>query len=347
MDIRRRTQVMLLLENLLVLVILAILIRESESVILLLAFTVGQVFLDSVYAHYILFPLVIYDSSIESLMNALDNEGDEDGALLRFYSTTVDGMDRVGQIIDYYVASGKKQESSRIYDKQTQLMALQSQINPHFLYNTLDSIRGQAVLDGDEEIASMVESLASFFRYSISGKGSLVTLRDELRNIGNYMRIQNYRFNNRFTTETLIEEKDEVAYDYLIPRLIIQPVVENAIFHGLEEKESDGRLTIEIILTDQNLIITISDNGKGIGTKELERLNDRIHSADAQNRLEGLENRRNTGIALPNIHKRIQLLFGKEYGVNVYSTLGVGTDVEITLPINEGTSEDSLPSNSL
>ena len=91
----------------------------------------------------------------------------------------------------------------------------------------------------------MVEALSAFFRYSISRKGNLVTLRDELANIENYMLIQRYRFNNRFSMEVLIDEEDEEAFDFLIPRLIIQPVVENAIFHGLEEKLEGGKVTIE------------------------------------------------------------------------------------------------------
>ena len=120
----------------------------------------------------------------------------------------------------------------------------------------------------------------------------------------------------------------------MIPRLIIQPVVENAIFHGLEEKLEDGKVTIEIIVTDQNLILTISDNGKGMDSDKLKELNFRIQSDDMELDDGKNHNTRNTGIGLPNIHKRIQLLFVDEYGVNVYSTVGQGTDVEITIPVD-------------
>lgn len=139
-------------------------------------------------------------------------------------------------LLDRYAAYKTRKNNAQILNKQTELTALQSQINPHFLYNTLETIRGQALIDDNEEIAKMVEALSAFFRYSISRKGNLVTLRDELANIENYMLIQRYRFNNRFSMEVLIDEEDEEAFDFLIPRLIIQPVVENAIFHGLEEK---------------------------------------------------------------------------------------------------------------
>jgi two-component system sensor histidine kinase YesM len=241
-------------------------------------------------------------------------------------------MKQVKYLVDKFASRKTRKNSAKIFDKQTELTALQSQINPHFLYNTLESIRGQALIDDNYEIAKMVEALAAFFRYSISRKGNLVTLRDELVNINNYMLIQRYRFNNRFSLEIIIDEEDEAAYDFLIPRLIIQPVIENAIFHGLEEKLEGGKVIIEVIVTDSNLIITISDNGKGISGQELKMLNERIQSSDMQLEDGNSNKQRNTGIALPNIHKRIQLLFGEEYGVNVYSTAGLGTDVEITIP---------------
>ncbi len=239
---------------------------------------------------------------------------------------------QVRNLVDKFASQKTRKNSAKVFDKQTELTALQSQINPHFLYNTLESIRGQALMDDNDEIAKMVEALAAFFRYSISRKGNLVTLRDELANINNYMLIQRYRFNNRFSLEIIIDEEDEGAYDFLIPRLIIQPVIENAIFHGLEEKLEKGKVIIEVIVTDSNLILTISDNGKGINSDELKLLNQRIQSSDMQLEDGNINKQRNTGIALPNIHKRIQLLFGEEYGVNVYSTAGLGTDVEITIP---------------
>lgn len=224
-----------------------------------------------------------------------------------------------------------RDSNAEMFDRQAELRALQSQINPHFLYNTLESIRAQALLDDNDEVAKMVEALASFFRYSISRKGNLVTLRDELANIKNYIVIQRYRFNNRFSLEIDIDEEDEVAYDYLIPRLIIQPVVENSIYHGLEDMMEGGKVTIEVIVTDCKLVLTISDNGKGMDGRALRELNEKIHAGDLY---AGNANAKNvhTGIALPNIHKRIQLLFGGQYGLNVYSTPGQGTDVEITVP---------------
>lgn len=243
-------------------------------------------------------------------------------------------FEKIEPIIEKRVAQKTHENYVEMFDKEAKLTALQSQINPHFLYNTLESIRGQALIDDNVEIAKMVEALSSFFRYSISRKGNLVTLRDELANIQNYMMIQRYRFNNRFSLEIFIDEEDEEAYDYLVPKLIIQPVIENAIFHGLEERLEGGKVEIEVIVTENNLILTVSDNGIGMDNKSLTELNNRIHAINTA--IEETEKYKelHTGIALPNIHKRIQLLFGKEYGLNVYSTLNQGTDVEIMIPAN-------------
>lgn len=227
---------------------------------------------------------------------------------LRIAPSGIPFVKQTYRLMDRYAAYKTRKDNVQILNKQTELTALQSQINPHFLYNTLETIRGQALIDDNIEIAKMVEALSAFFRYSISRKGNLVTLRDELVNIENYMLIQRYRFNNRFSLEVIVDEEDEQAYDFLIPRLIIQPVVENAIFHGLEEKLEDGKVIIEIIVTDQNLILTISDNGKGMDSDKLKELNFRIQSDDMELDDGKNHNTRNTGIGLPNIHKRIQLL---------------------------------------
>lgn len=266
------------------------------------------------------------------LNDCMEDEWDEQK--MKDIPSNIPFLKQVHQLVEHYVAVRTKKNTAQIFDKQTELTALQSQINPHFLYNILECIRGQALIDDNIEIAKMVEALSSFFRYSISRKGNLVTLRDELANTENYMLIQRYRFNNRFSMEIIIDEEDEAAYDFLVPRLIIQPVIENAIFHGLEEKLEGGIVSIEVIVTDLDLIITISDNGKGIEREKLEELNNRINANDMELDDKNTNNQINTGIALPNINRRIRLLFGEEYGVNVYSTPGKGTDVEIIIPAN-------------
>lgn len=222
------------------------------------------------------------------------------------------------------------EESVKTVDKQAQISILQNQINPHFLYNTLESIRGQAIIEGADEIVKMVEALAIFFRYSISQKGNLVTLRDEINNVKNYFTIQQYRFNNRFSLNIKVDEDDEGVYDCLLPKLTLQPIVENAIFHGLETKGENGCVTISIIPTQKQLLITVSDDGVGINPEMLEEINRKIRNAlteDNENQTESSQ-----GIALINVNKRIKLILGHQFGIHVYSTVNRGTDVEILIP---------------
>ncbi len=253
-------------------------------------------------------------------------------------------MEQLEQLIERYVDVKIRKNNLEIFNKQTELTALQSQINPHFLYNTLDTIRGQAMVDDNLEIAGMIETLSSFFRYSISRKGTMVTLRDELSNIQNYMRILQFRFRDRFTMEILLDEEDLTAYDFYVPRLILQPIVENAVVHGLEEKMEGGQVVIDITITD-DLVITVSDNGKGLTLKELDQLNQRIHSPRFILEQEVPNSNASTGIALPNINKRIVLLYGEKYGLNVYSSIDCGTDVEIVLPIKNQVEDKELEEN--
>ncbi len=302
---------------------------EKDGFIILLGIA-AQAAILVVMLIWIVHPLKTFEDTLEYFAGEEQTEAE-----LENIRDTIPYIREMKILVDKYSSRKIRRNSAEIFDKQTELTALQSQINPHFLYNTLESIRGQALMDDNAEIAGMVEALSSFFRYSISRKGKLVTLRDELANINNYMLIQRYRFNNRFSLEVIVDEEDEEAYDFLIPKLIIQPVVENAIYHGLEEKLEGGKVIIEVIVTEKNLILTISDNGSGIDGTTLDKLNRRIHSQNMRVEDEDSQKQRNTGIALPNIHKRIQLLFGEEYGVNVYSTVGQGTDVEITIPAKD------------
>lgn len=246
----------------------------------------------------------------------------------KFYDSDMD--DTISEYVNWCI----HRNNAEIFNKQTELAALQSQINPHFLYNTLDSIRSEALINGDKEVAYMIETLASFFRYSISRKGNLVPLRDELENTNNYMIIQKYRFNNRFSLEIQIDDEDQQAMDCYVPRLLIQPIVENAIYHGFEDMTEGGVVTIDVAMNDSDLVLTVSDNGKGMNLRELDILNNHIHSHTTGIEVKNKQNN-NTGIALENSNKRIQLWFGEKYGINVYSTEGFGTDVEIIVPVTK------------
>lgn len=210
--------------------------------------------------------------------------------------------------------------------RQAQYQALQNQINPHFLYNTLESIRSEALLSGLQSVAEMCEALASFFRYTISNQKNLVTLDEEIQNIKAYFYIQQYRFGNRLSLHVAYEESDYNALlKCKIPKLTLQPIVENAIIHGIEQKLGDGTVTVRLILTGRMILIKISDNGVGMSADTLQQINERIAN--------GLPNSAGSGgLAIGNVDARIKLLFGVNYGVTVFSTRDIGTDVEITLP---------------
>jgi two-component system sensor histidine kinase YesM len=219
--------------------------------------------------------------------------------------------------------------------KQADITYLQNQINPHFLYNTLECIRGQALKEGMTDLADTVQALGLFFRYNISVKGSVVSFNDELNNLQNYIKIQQYRFRNRFSLIVDFNESDkEKIKKCRMPKLCLQPIVENSILHAFNEMISGGRITLKAYLSDDNLNIIVADNGSGMSTEKLNSLNKQIHSDPRE------EENSNFGIGLRNVHRRIQLLFGNEYGLSVKSFPGIGTFVEILLPARTELTED-------
>ncbi len=215
--------------------------------------------------------------------------------------------------------------------KQAQLLALQNQINPHFLYNTLEGIRSEALIAKLNTVADMTEALGNFFRYTISNTEQLVSLEDELINVENYYLIQQYRFGERISLKLVYESDDrEKLLKYQLPKLTLQPIVENAIQHGIERKIGKGTIIIKIEATKKRLIITIRDDGLGIPKEQLNNLNKKLNTGTLEyiNQEEG-----SGGIAILNVNNRIKLLFGESYGIDIFSTEGAGTDVEITLPL--------------
>lgn len=220
-------------------------------------------------------------------------------------------------------------ELINVSKKQAEYLALQNQINPHFLYNTLEGIRSEALYAGIEGVAKMSEALSLFFRYTISNVENLVTLEDELKNVENYYIIQQFRFEDRLKIVVDLDVDEEQSLLMAkMPKLMLQPIVENSIYHGLEEKLGQGTVKIRVRATGERLVVIISDNGLGMSEDSVEQLNRKLRSVD----LIPLEKEGKGGIALANVNSRIQLLFGEEYGLYVYSTWNEGTQVEITLP---------------
>ena len=215
--------------------------------------------------------------------------------------------------------------------RRAQYLALQNQINPHFLYNTLESIRSEALLAGLDDMADMTESLATFFRYTIAKVENLVSVEEELQNCETYFSIQRYRFSDRLKLEIKCapEDRDEI-YRCRIPKLTMQPILENSIIHGTELKIGTGHLSIHLERTEKRLLIRISDDGIGMDEETLMRINEKLGKGSFG--IAKQEQEAKGGLALVNVDNRIRLLFGDEYGLHVYSIPGMGTDVEISLP---------------
>ena len=236
----------------------------------------------------------------------------------------------------------KRESTAALMKKQAEINALQSQINPHFLYNTLEMIRGQAICCNSLEIAETTKALADIFRYSISKKGSIIYLWEELANINSYMQIQQLRFNNKFSLETEIEQD---AMSAKIPKLLIQPVVENALKHGLEIKRDKGHINIRAICTADSIVISVEDDGLGMPLEKLREINEKLcgnenfHPAISESyesSLGGSGSRLgsdSSSIGLININERIKLIYGPKYGVTIMSAQGIGTKITLTLGI--------------
>lgn len=234
-----------------------------------------------------------------------------------------------GEVLQQIRHLVNKQDAIRMSKKQAEYLALQNQINPHFLYNTLEAIRGDAICAGLNSVAETAEALSVFFRYSITGVDRLVSLEEEIDNVENYFTIQYNRFGDKLKLKITYPHNEEIM-QYRIPKLTIQPFVENAIFHGLEKKIEGGTVRVNLDTTLNKLLITISDNGVGIPEEQVEKINgyfDRIAVSYV-----GEDNKKQGGIAMKNVNSRIKLLFGEDYGVHVYSVEQMGTDVMITLP---------------
>lgn len=216
----------------------------------------------------------------------------------------------------------KEQEEKR----KSELDALQSQINPHFLYNTLDSIMWMIEAEKYEDAISMVQALSRLFRISLSKGKNIITIGEELQHAKNYLDIQKYRYKNKFTSYFEIEEGIE---KYKTIKLIIQPLIENAIYYGMEYMDGDGEIYVRAYTKDSDLFIEVEDNGLGMQKEQVENIltdGTRIRS-------------KGSGIGIRNVHQRIQLYFGTEYGLEILSEPDEGTTVRIHLPKTENVEE--------
>ena len=235
--------------------------------------------------------------------------------------------DEIGELINTY--NYMTERMNQLLEKQAQdaedlriaeFNSLQAQINPHFLYNTMDMINWMAVQGRTEEISSAVQKLSRFYRLTLSRKSTMGTIAEEAEHVEIYVELQNMRYHDNISF--ILDIPDELN-EHPIPRLTLQPVIENAIQHGILEKESrEGTIVLTGWIEDGDIVLLISDDGIGIPPEILSK----ILSGSGQSTSGG------TNIAVYNTHRRLQLLYGPKYGLHYESTPGQGTEVEIRIP---------------
>lgn len=213
---------------------------------------------------------------------------------------------------------------AQIRQNEAELTALKSQIYPHFLYNTLEIIRMTALDNGDEQVSRMIEALSEQIHYLIGPVQDMVPLEKEVEIIKKYIYLLNCRIAGKVTLSVSTPGSAQV----FVPRLILQPIVENAYVHGIKPKNGKGTIMIETARTDDTFEISVMDNGAGMDAEALQRLNELLAGEEP-----GIKNEYNwQSIGLKNVHDRIRFLYGEAYGIRVTSTAGAGTIVQVLLP---------------
>lgn len=221
---------------------------------------------------------------------------------------------RIKQLMGQVVT---EQEAKR----KSELEALQAQINPHFLYNTLDSIVWMAENEKTQDVITMVTALARLFRISISRGKNVITVREELEHARNYLIIQKRRYKDKF--QFTIEAAEETL-QYKTLKLILQPLIENAIYHGIEYMVDEGEIRITVSIVDGKLLYEVRDNGLGMKPEVMENILSKEWKKG-----------KGSGVGMKNVHERIQLYYGKQYGLEIQSELEEGTTVKAWLPLVE------------
>jgi two-component system sensor histidine kinase YesM len=209
-----------------------------------------------------------------------------------------------------------------IKTKTAELKALQAQIDPHFLFNTLESIRTTAQLNKDFQTAKMIHLLGNMFRWNIRMKGIIVDLKEEIDYVRSYIELQKLRYDNAFDVTFNIESN---AYKLGVLKLTIQPIVENAIAHGMGEKLTDGHILIEGLVCGEKLVLRVTDNGKGMDEAKVSEVTASLTKNQDQDA--------SSSIGLSNVHQRNCILFGDGCGIKISSEQGIGTEIELSLPV--------------
>lgn len=214
----------------------------------------------------------------------------------------------------------KEEKSKRI----AEMNVLQAQIKPHFMYNTLDTIRWMAEEHNEENIVEIIEAFTNLLRISLSKGKEMISVQDELNHVQSYLIIQKIRYEDKLDYEI---EFDENILNFEVIKLILQPLVENAIYHGIKEKRGNGKIVITGKIETNMLCFTVMDNGKGMEEEVLIKINKMLSSGD--------KNKNEIGYGIFNVNERIRIIYGEEYGLRYKSIYGEGTIAELRHPIIE------------
>lgn len=225
-------------------------------------------------------------------------------------------------IHDVFVANIQKKDLE-LQRKQAQLDALRSQINPHFLFNALETIRMRSLIKKEEETAKIIQNLARIFRRSLTWGKDWVTVREELNLILCFLEIQKYRFEDKLDYEIHI---DEAAYDCLIPNMAFIPFVENASIHGIERVKGKGMISLRVEKQGDRLLYTLKDNGGGMPKEKVEKI---LHALQQEEDI-------GENVGMKNVYYRLKMYYGEAFHFHMESAPGEGTIIEMGLPLNQG-----------
>jgi two-component system sensor histidine kinase YesM len=230
----------------------------------------------------------------------------------------IDGFNRMSSQISELLVQVQTEQGRK---KEAEMQALMAQINPHFIYNSLESINSMAVLQGNKDISKMVISLGKLLRISISQNQELIPLQMEFEHVRHYLDIQKFRFEDKFS---YLINLPEGLRSFMTQKLIVQPIVENALYHAIEPMEDPGIIEITAYEMGTDMLIIVKDNGPGFDLAKMMNLWDN----------EGIGQKKysDSGVGLKNVHERLNIRFGSPYGLLVCSSPGFGSTIRIRIP---------------
>lgn len=299
--------------------------QSSDSWLLTEVIVMGLVFIFSILSVWFIASAISKPIRELKKMTASVGEGNLD---VRVENRNKDEIAALGKSFNHMTEQLKelieKERREQESLKKAEMKALQAQINPHFLYNTLDAIVWMAEANKSDEVIKIVSALSSFFRTTLSKGRDWIPVRNEVEHVKSYLTIQKIRYNDILDYKI---EIDEAIYDYSILKLTLQPIVENALYHGIKNKRGRGMITIEGGLKEDGVMMfTVVDDGVGMTPERLAEVQAELD--DEQGEIVVNE----SGFGLNNVHKRIKLYYGQQYGLTVDSSVGTGTRVTITIP---------------